>query len=365
MKSKSLLHLLFCLCLATQAVQAKPVTYLWDYEELKALKAQPQSSEYRNIIASANRVLKTVPVAVTQKTKCISGDPHNYESLATYCWPDPKNPKGPYIILDGKQNPEIENYDFARLLSLNTYFTIVSKAFFLTGDNRYYDSLCRQIDIWFINDSTRMNPHLDYSQFIPGWNDNLGNAGGVLDAYRFVDVLEGISLVNSVKTIGNKRLKILKRWFNDLARWIEDSPNGKKALLFKNNHAIANQGTLIRFYLFTGKRRLVQTHFKVFSRLVEDQVDERGTMPEELKRNNAFTYSIFNLNHILDIVTMAKTGGLDMPPEMLSRIGKGCRYLESFIGAQERFPFKEMGNWNSCEANLKRELKRARQLLLI
>jgi Alginate lyase len=35
-----------------------------------------------------------------------SGNKHDFFSLSPYYWPDPNNPKGPYILKDGHTNPE-------------------------------------------------------------------------------------------------------------------------------------------------------------------------------------------------------------------------------------------------------------------
>lgn len=364
MKSKVpfLLHLLFCLSIATQAVQAKPVTYLWDYDELLSLRGQPSSATYRQIVAQADNCLKQEPVAVTQKTKCISGDLHNYESLATYYWPNPANPSGPYVARDGEQNPETEKYDFPHLLALARDCGALGKAFFLTGNDVYYDRLCHQLDTWFIDQATRMNPHFAFSQFVPGLNGNRGTSGGVLDAYWLMDVLESIRLTDYTRPLGRKRMRALKAWFSDLATWMVESENGQRAAQFGNNHAIAYQGTLLGIYLFTGKGRGQRNAIKAFGQLVMEQINEDGRMPNELKRNNAFTYSVFNLNHILDICMMAHAAGLKVPKGASIRIDASCSYLSTFIGHRERFPYKEIGNWEVVEKNLKRELQRKERL---
>ena len=358
-------NVFICICttiLGCAESLAKPVTYLWDYSSLVAVQQQPKSTTYRDMVAQANEVLRHEVLTVTQKEYALSGDKHNYESLATYYWPNPANPSGPYVARDGEQNPETDKYDFPRLLALVSDCAALGKAFFLTGNDVYYNRLCRQLDAWFIDEATRMNPHFSFSQFIPGVNGNKGTPGGVLDAYWLMDVLESIQLTDYTRSLGRKRMRALKIWFNDLATWMVESENGRRAAQFGNNHAIAYQGTLLGIYLFTGKGRGQRTAIKAFGQLVVEQINEDGRMPNELKRNNALTYSVFNLNHILDVCTMAHAAGLKVPEEASSRIDASCSYLSTFIGHRERFPYKEIGNWEVVEKNLKRELQRKERL---
>ena len=346
------------------SLAASPTTYIWDMDELRALRSQPASSEYKKIIRKANDFIKQEPVAVTDKTICISGNKHNYESLATYYWPDPDNPQGPYIGKDGQTNPEINQYDFPRLLRLNEECTCLSKAFYLTDDAKYHKVLCNRLDTWFRQEETRMNPNLNYSQFIPGRHDNKGMPGGVLDAYRFVDVIESVLLADQMKSIGRVRRKTLKKWFDALGAWMIGSPNGHQARIMPNNHAIAYSGTLLEIALFTNNKLVQQDAIRSFIQNVDKQIDDEGKMPKELSRNNAFTYSIFNLSHITEVCSMIKSSGYQLPAPTKAKIQKSAQYLSSFIGKKETFPYRENGKWESQEKVLEKVLCRIAQLEL-
>ena len=355
----SLLRLILpALLLSVLPLGAKTGTYIWDMNELIALAGNPNSSEYKKIVRKADEIVGQKPVAVTDKTKCLSGDIHNYESLATYYWPDPDNPGGPYIPKDGYTNPETKQYDFQRLLQLNENCTYLSKAFFLTGDTKYHDWLCHQLDTWFLSRETRMNADMEYSQFIPGRNKNKGMPGGVLDAYRLVDVMESVLLADQMKSIGRSRRKALRRWFNALGGWMVSSPNGQKASQMANNHAIAYNGTLLEIALFTGNKTLRDGAIQRFVQNVESQIDEDGKMPRELSRTKAFTYSIFNLSHIAEVCSMIRNSGQDLPVSTVNRIRKSARYLSSFVGKKETFPYKEIEKWETQEKVLGKVLQR-------
>ena len=73
-------------------------------------------TDSQQTIALADQFLKEKPITVTSFTSARSaGGKHDFYSEATYWWPDPNNPNGPYIRKDGANNPN--NFDFHRQAS--------------------------------------------------------------------------------------------------------------------------------------------------------------------------------------------------------------------------------------------------------
>ena len=354
--------LLFCLPLALLA-SAKPITYIWDLSELDSLRRLPSSAAYRACLQKADRAINKGVVAVTDKTNTISGDKHNYESLSIYWWPDPKNPNGPYIARDGEFNPEYKLYDYPRLLQLVENIRSCAQAYYLSGDLKYYTFVCQQLDAWFINTETRMNPDFNYCQFIPGRNGGRGNPQGMIDAYSFNDVLEGIRLTHYTKSIGRKRMKSLKNWFGAFANWMQTSDYGQTASNYKNNQAVAYDITLYDFFLFNGKksgRKQILNSF--YEKRVLPQIDEDGKMPEELKRTKAYTYSIYNLSHLIDFCQIIANDQKNLPQNISDKVRSSLLYLSHF-DKKESFPYKEIGNWDEEKQKLKRHTDRFQKLL--
>lgn len=338
---------------------AKPITYIWDLHELDSLRTYPQSAGFRSIVQQANQLLARSIVAVTDKKKTISGNKHNYESLSIYWWPDPNNPNGPYIAKDGVYNPEYKQYDYPRLLLLVENLRTCSKAFYLTGNVAYYDLFCRQLDRWFINEATRMQPDFEYCQFIPGRNNNCGNPQGMIDAYNFNDVIESIRLVHSKKSTGRKRMKALKKWFRDFAEWMQTSNYGQRASQFNNNQSVAYDITLYDILIFTdNKSGRAQILNDFFEKRVKPQIDDEGKMPEELKRTRAYHYSIYNLTHLVDFCQLVQNDGKTIPTSILSRTEKAFSFLSRYADHKDTFPYQEISDWNQTTNTLKKEKAR-------
>ena len=363
MKRLTILILLTSSFLHLTSLHAKPVTYIWDMSELVTLARNPSSQAYKNIVQKANDVIKQKPVAVTDKEICLSGNKHNYESLSPYWWPDPKNPKGPYIARDGEFNPEFKKYDAPRLSTLKNNLIICSKAFFLTGDPSYYDFFCRQLDTWFINSETRMVPNFEYCQFIPGRNNGKGNPQGMADTYNFNDMLESIRLVNAVTSIGKGRMKALKTWFRDFSDWMQTSDYGKKAYAFTNGQVLTFDTTIYNIFIFTGQKSARKAIFKAFpEKRIKAQIADDGKMPEALKRTKALSYTVSDIQRLVDFASLAKADGKSLSKENMARIKSAFDYITPLTKSRSAFPYSEIGDWDAQVKLLEQNRKRFQKL---
>ena len=82
--------------------------------------ADPQSAGHTELASplahlreEAESAVAFAPVSVTDKAAPPpSGDPKDYQSIATYVWPNPESKDGlPWVEIDGKRNPECDRYD--------------------------------------------------------------------------------------------------------------------------------------------------------------------------------------------------------------------------------------------------------------
>src|SRR6185436_4204861 len=121
------------------------------------------------VLKAADSYLGQPAITVTAASSPRSaGGPHDYFSEADYWWPDPANPNGPYIQKDGLTNPD--NFDEHRkaMRRLSLHVPALAAAWRLSGDARYAEQAARHLRAWFVDDATRMSPHLLYSQAIQG-----------------------------------------------------------------------------------------------------------------------------------------------------------------------------------------------------
>ena len=231
----------------------------------------------------------------------------------------------------------------------------MGKAFFYTGDQRYYDRFCLQLDTWFINPDTRMTPNFEYCQFIPGRNKGRGNHQGMVDAYNFIDMIESVRLVGSVKSIGKARTKALKSWFRDFAHWMQTSDYGKTASTQGKGQVLTYDITLYYLFTFTGQKSARKTIFKAFpQRCVKEKIDDEGKIAEALKRTKAFSYTVSKLRRMVDFAWLAKSDGRQLPRESLDRIQLAFDYITPFATNRSAFPYPEIGDWDYQVKELER-----------
>lgn len=287
----------------------------------------------KKLVLRADAIIRKKPVAVTQKDVVRSGNPHKYESLSIYWWPDTLNPQGPYVARDGHYNPEYRQYDYPKLLTLSSNLRMVAQAFLQTGDMRYHDYVCRQIDVWFIDDSTSMTPDFEYSQIIPGRNQGRGNPQGLVDAYNFNEVIDAAVSVNDVVPVGGKRMRALKQWMYDFAVWMESSQNGMTASRYINNQAIAYETTLFNIYTFTSHKSKAKKHALRCISHIKSQIEEDGRQPQEMKRAKPLTYVLFNLEHMEYFISKCPKGLID--DETLEKVAKARQFAERMNQANQ------------------------------
>src|SRR5258707_381839 len=172
---------------------------------------------------------------VTKAVTPPSGDKHDYLSQAPYFWPNPDKPDGlPYINRDGERNPELDKItDHLALDQMEVAVRALSLAYYLKDDEAYAAKATQLLRSWFIDPATRMNPNLEYAQFIPGVNT--GRGIGLIETRGLVDVVDAIGLLATSKSWTAADKKGLEVWFTKFLEWMQGSRNGREESAVKNN----------------------------------------------------------------------------------------------------------------------------------
>src|SRR5689334_18355797 len=143
--------------------------------------------ERPRVLRAANRYLAAEPVTVTAANSPRSaGGKHDFFSDGDYWWPDPANPDGPYIQRDGMSNPDNFVEHRRAMIRLSLIVPALAAAYKLTHDRKYSDAAARHLRAWFIDDATKMSPHLLYAQAIKG--RFTGRGTGIIDTLHLVEV---------------------------------------------------------------------------------------------------------------------------------------------------------------------------------
>jgi hypothetical protein len=248
--------------------------------------------ERPRVLRGAAKYLKEPPITVTAASSARSaGGKHDYFSEGDYWWPDPKNPDGPYIQRDGMSNPDNFNDHRLALIRLSLIVPSLAAAYVLTRERKYADRAALHLRAWFIDETTRMNPNLQYAQAIHG--RFTGRGTGIIDTLHLVEVARAVPRLD----LSARDLDGVKKWFADYLEWMTTHPYGVTERDAKNNHGTCWVTQVAAFAQLTGNATLTdycRTRFKTV--LIPNQEAADGSFPLELARTKPYGYSLFNLD---------------------------------------------------------------------
>ncbi len=274
---------------------------LFTLDQLILLK-QSISQENLDAYIEDMKMLFDAPLeTVTSKEHSLSLNKHDYVSLATYYWPDPSKPDGlPYIQKDGYANPEGQNYDKDKLRRLAHLVYHASILYYLTGHKTYQRLIQKHLEHFFIDPKTKMNPNLDYGQFIRG--HQTGRKEGIIDyAANFTYALNILMHLESLKLIDDVLMTNLRSWHQDFLEWLMHSKIGSDEAMALNNHGTFYDLTCVVISKFVQKNANLSNWQKKFKERINYQIDIDGAMPLELKRTKSLSYSFMNLKGLIEL----------------------------------------------------------------
>ncbi|ANY20220.1 Alginate lyase [Tsuneonella dongtanensis] len=292
-------------------------TFLWTPGMLASAKATAASDPavLARLKNDADAALGRGPYSVTHKTKlAASGDRHDYQSIGPYWWPTAGKPGGlPYSRRDGRINPERSGpqFDLDRLQNFSNDVSLLALAWHHTGDRRYAEHAAALVRVWFVDPATRMNPNFDHAQAVPG--RSLGRAEGVMDAFRFVQVVEAIGLLGPSGALSDGDGEAVEAWFGDLVQWMATSPIGRAERAKTNNHGVYYDMLIGQFALYARLEPVAKTIAERFGPArIEPQFAADGTLPEELSRTRSWHYTLWTLHAAARMAQIGACIGVDV-----------------------------------------------------
>lgn len=342
--------------------QKHPGLTLYDKEQLVVARAKAQAgtAPYAEAVDSlqreANQLLAIEPPSVMQKKMMPpSGDKHDYYSLGIYWWPNPDTENGlPYVRKDGLKNPEHDNYDGPAIHRMADAVFPLALAWFYTAEETYAQKATELLATWFLNPETRMNPHLEYGQAIPGITE--GRGIGIIETGTLVDVVNGIELLKDSEAMSDADYQRLREWFSSYTQWLISSENGWDERRYHNNHGSSYDSQVATFALFAGQNSVATMILdSVKVKRIDRQIKADGSQPWELSRTKAMSYSIKNLRHLVENAIIAEDQGIDLwhhaSPEG-SSIYRGLAYLVPFYMEGRVFPYQQLGGLETLADDL-------------
>lgn len=274
----------------------------------------PETTEALQVLrAAADEARAAGPWSVTNKPFTPpSGDKRDYMSVGPYWWPDPDQPDGlPYIRRDGEVNPERALYDNVTLGRMSTAVRRLGLAYHFTEHEPYAEHAARLLRVWFLDETTRMNPHLQYGQAIPGITE--GRFIGIIDTASLVAMLDAVLLLRASPAWTEADHAGLQGWFDAYLRWLLASAHGVREGNYHNNHGTWHDLQCVTYALFVGDLDLATALLEhVPRRRIVPHLAPDGRQPRELARTLPLHYSIYNARALVKLAVLGRHVDVDL-----------------------------------------------------
>ncbi|KAJ1557868.1 hypothetical protein HK096_004897 [Nowakowskiella sp. JEL0078] len=288
-----------------------------------------------------------------------SNDMHDFYSLARYYWPGNQTNPLPYVRHDGYINPEIYQIPDSVYLKtvIDDIFTL-GLAYFWSGNESYAQIAVKRLEDWFLNPVTKMNPNMEYANWIKGSNTSVSAfkpsfGGGLLDFSTVYLLIDGIGMIRNSTYLTNDVQTGMKSWFQEYFDWLSNSPRGILEGQAPNNQGNWYDVQRVSILLYLGKLDIAsQVHLNITGRITS-QIFPDGSQPFEQTRTLSWFYSNFNIDALMIHVWLSRTTKVNLLGFQTSdgrSILKGLTYLMGFAqNGGSGWPNLNIGNFDLNE----------------
>jgi hypothetical protein len=252
---------------------------------------------------------------------------------------------------DGVRNPEINKItDRTYLGNLENATRALSLAWFITGDEKYANKSAELLKTWFLDENTRMNPHLEYGQAVPGINT--GRGIGLIETVALTNIADAAILLQGSKSWTEADHSSLQKWYAQFLNWMLTSKNGRDEHAAKNNHGTWYYVQVIDFSLFTGDNEKAKQLAEESKKRLDSQLTKEGMQPLELERTNGLGYSTMNLRGWFTAATLAERIGVNLWTYRTSKsadLRTAFNWLLPYALGEKKWEYQQISRYNKIE----------------
>jgi hypothetical protein len=340
-------------CLSLSAACALPVWSASD--ELGILVSPAQADKLRTaatdvVRENAAAALKSGPWSVTtHRPPNVDAGPNDYYSEGPYWWPDPDDPKAPYIRKDGERNPDRFMGNRRDLGDMCSAVLALGMGAWMLNDKACGAHAARVLSMWFLDPKTRMNPNLEYGQAVRG--HNTGRGTGLIDTVGMIQTVQGLWLLERAGMLDARIGRGVRDWFAEFTKWMTTSKKGLDEKKSGNNHSTWWTAQVAAYASLTGDTetlKMAWDHYRTV--LVPGEIEPDGSCPREEARTNSLSYSAMNLDAFSVLCRIAATNGVNLwtfrGPKGVG-LADSFRYLTPFVQHPETWKKQQISKFNN------------------
>jgi len=236
---------------------------------------------------------------------------NDYVSEGPYWWPDPKDPKAPYIRKDGQRNPDRFMGNRSDLGNLCTAVLSLGMGAYFLKNTACPERANKILSVWFADTKTRMNPNLEHGQLTRG--HDTGRGTGMIDTVSLIHAAQGVTLLEAAGGLDPSVASAVRQWYADYLKWATTSEKGLAEKKSGNNHATWWTEQMAAYAAFTGNAaasKMCWEHLRGY--LVPTEIQPDGSCPREEARTASLSYSSMNLDAFATVCRFAQQDGVDL-----------------------------------------------------
>lgn len=259
------------------------------------------------VIERAEADLTARPVTVTSFiAERSEGSLHDFYSEGDYWWPDSLNPDGPYVRRDGCTNPDNFVQHRHAMIRFSDIVGNLTSAYILTGDEKYVKPVMDHVRAWFVDESTKMNPNLQYAQAIKGVAT--GRGIGIIDTIHLIEVVQSLMRLREAGMVSEDIDRGATEWLTAYIDWLTNHPYGVAEMNATNNHGTCWVMQVAMFAKYVGNKEVMKMCSDRFKNVfIVNQMADNGSFPQEMARTKPYSYSLFNLDAMATICQILST----------------------------------------------------------
>jgi hypothetical protein len=317
---------------------------------------------YQQLLAEADALLVVAPDPVVNKSRVPpSGDKHDYLSYAPYRWPDETKADGlPWIARDGIINPVARgpDTDHERLHAMFDAVEKLSFAFYFSGERKYAEQTLAHLNAWFIDPQTRVNPHVQFAQSVPGLP--AGNPAAFIDWRASYQVLTAVQLLDRGGAFPREAKAQMDDWLRRYLDYMTTSEQGRKTDQLSQNHATWHNCQAVGLMIYLGRIADAKAKLQeIKTARIASQILPSGEQPRETGRTKSMHYASMNLLGLTNLTYMGRKLGIDLWAFETAdgrSLSKAFRYLEPYARREVAWPFVQITP-GGAEAAIDAELR--------